>query len=97
MKIVEPKTYLIVWLSVMLGFGLSLGLSQVNIGFFGIAVPIVIAFAQAILVILYFMHVRYSTRLVWLFSLMGFYWLGVIFVLGLNDYLSRGWVGFWKN
>jgi len=52
----------------------------------------VIAGAKAVLVILYFMHVRYGTRLTWVFAGAGFYFLGILFFLTLNDVLTRSWL-----
>ncbi len=39
------------------------------------------------------MHVRHSGRLVWVFALAGFFRLGILFVLAMSDYISRGWLG----
>jgi cytochrome c oxidase subunit 4 len=59
------------------------------------AVALAIAGTKATLVILYFMHVRYSTKLIWVFALAGFAWLLLFFVLILSDYETRvpvpGW------
>ena len=43
------------------------------------------------IVVLYFMHVRYSTRLVTLTVIAGMYWMGILFALTLGDYLTRAW------
>jgi cytochrome c oxidase subunit IV len=51
-----------------------------------------IATTKATLVILYFMHLRYSSRLTWVVVVAGFFWLGILFVLGMSDYLSRDWL-----
>jgi cytochrome c oxidase subunit 4 len=49
-----------------------------------------IATAKMALILLYFMHVRYSERLVWIFSTAAFLWL-ILLITGLmNDYLTRG-------
>ncbi|OGB95293.1 MAG: hypothetical protein A2Z31_05470 [candidate division NC10 bacterium RBG_16_65_8] len=53
---------------------------------------ITIAIAKALLVVLYFMHVRYSERLTWIFVGAGVFWLLILFVLILADYVGRGWV-----
>ena len=52
-------------------------------------VALTIAVIKATLVVLYFMHVRYSTRLIWVIVVAGFFWLGIMFVFTLSDYLSR--------
>jgi cytochrome c oxidase subunit 4 len=55
-------------------------------------VAITIAITKALLVMLYFMHVRYSGRLIWIFAGAGVFWFLILIVLTLADYLSRGWL-----
>ena len=55
-------------------------------------VALVIAAAKAVLIILYFMHVRYSNRLTWVFSSAAFLWLTIMLVFCLADYFSRDWL-----
>jgi cytochrome c oxidase subunit 4 len=50
-----------------------------------------IAVIKAVLVILYFMHVKYNSRLTWLFVGSGFVWLGLMVLFTLTDYKSRDW------
>jgi cytochrome c oxidase subunit 4 len=58
---------------------------------------IAIAGTKALLVILFFMHVRWSTRLTWVVAGSGFFWLLILFGITMADYMSRGWVeGTWK-
>ena len=52
-------------------------------------VALTIAVIKATLVVLYFMHVRYSTRLTWVIVIAGFFWLGILFSLTMADYMSR--------
>jgi cytochrome c oxidase subunit IV len=52
-----------------------------------------IALAKATLVVLYFMHVKYSTRMIPVVVGVGIFWLLVLFGLTMSDYLSRGWLG----
>jgi cytochrome c oxidase subunit 4 len=51
-----------------------------------------IACAKALLVVLFFMHVRWSTRLTWVVAGAGFFWLLILFSITMADYMSRGWV-----
>ncbi len=53
------------------------------------AVAFTIALAKALVVVLYFMHVRYGTRLVWLWAAAGFFWLIIMFAITLSDYVFR--------
>ena len=54
-------------------------------------VALAIACFKAMIVVLYFMHVKYSTRLIKLTVIAGLYWMGILFVLTLSDYLTRAW------
>jgi cytochrome c oxidase subunit IV len=49
-----------------------------------------IAIVKATLVVLYFMHVKFSSRLTWLWAAAGFVWLILMFTI-LGDYFTRGW------
>jgi cytochrome c oxidase subunit 4 len=55
-------------------------------------VAMLIAACKALLVILFFMHVRYSSRLTWVFVGAGFFWLMILLSLTLADVLSRHWL-----
>lgn len=55
-------------------------------------VALTIACAKALLVILYFMHVRYSDRLTWVFVGAGFFWLLILLTLTMTDPLTRNWL-----
>ena len=68
------------------------GAAQIDLHPFNVVSALSIAVAKTLLVILYFMHVRYSSRLTWVFVAAGFFWLGILVVLGMSDYLSRGWM-----
>lgn len=52
-------------------------------------VALTIAVIKATFVVLYFMHVRYSTRLTWVIVVAAFFWLGILFALTMSDYLTR--------
>jgi cytochrome c oxidase subunit 4 len=51
-----------------------------------------IATIKAVLIVLYFMHVRYSSKLTWLFASAAFFWLAILLVFCLSDYGSRNWL-----
>ena len=51
-----------------------------------------IATTKAVLIMLYFMHLRYSAPLTWVAAGASFLWLGILLTLSLSDYLSRGWL-----
>ena len=68
---------------------LTWGLAQINLGPFNIVVMLSISIIKTVLVILFFMHVKYSPRLVWVFVAAGFIWLAIMIDLTLSDYLTR--------
>jgi len=53
-------------------------------------VALLIAFTKMTFVVLYFMHVRWSSRLIWLTAIAGFFWLAIMFAFTMQDYLTRG-------
>jgi cytochrome c oxidase subunit 4 len=70
---------------------LTWGLSYLELGStLGIIVALTIAMTKAVLVVLFFMHVRYSSWLTWVFVGTGVAFLGHILILTMSDYLSRG-------
>ena len=70
---------------------ITVGVAFVNLGPLNFPVALSIAVLKATLVILFFMHVKYSSRLTKLIIAGGFFFLLVLFVLTMTDYLSRGW------
>ena len=61
----------------------------VDLGIWNPVVALTIAVIKAVLVILFFMHVRYSSRLTKVTVGAGFFWLLIMITLSLSDYLSR--------
>jgi cytochrome c oxidase subunit 4 len=55
-------------------------------------VALTIATVKATFVVLYFMHVRYSTRLVWVIIVAALFWMAILFAFTLADYFTRGWL-----
>ena len=55
-------------------------------------VAMTIAITKATFVVLYFMHVRYSARLVWVIVASALFWLVILFALTFSDYLTRDWL-----
>jgi cytochrome c oxidase subunit IV len=62
-----------------------------DLGPFNTIVALTIAVGKAIVVTLFFMHVRYSSRLTWIVVGAGLFWLAIMIFLTLTDYLTRGW------
>ena len=71
--------------------GVTVAVAYLDLGRLNAVAAIAIACFKALIVVLYFMHVKYSTRLIKLTVIAGLYWLGIIFALTLGDYLTRAW------
>ena len=90
--VVSRKTYIVVWALLMALMILTAGLSRIDLGEWSTPVALVIAAIKALLVILFFMHVRYeSQKMAWVFVVAGFFWLGILLALTMTDYLTRVW------
>jgi cytochrome c oxidase subunit 4 len=84
--------YYMVFLALVVGTILTVAAAKVDMGPLNNVVMLTIACTKATLVVLFFMHVRWSSRLTWVVAMSGFFWLLILFVLGMSDYLSRGWI-----
>jgi cytochrome c oxidase subunit 4 len=90
---VTPKSlYYFVFLALMVGTALTVVVAMFDLGPLNNVVMLAIACAKALLVVLFFMHVRWSTRLTWVVAASGFFWLLILFGLTMGDYASRGWM-----
>ncbi|MEW6212070.1 MAG: cytochrome C oxidase subunit IV family protein [Acidobacteriota bacterium] len=91
--IVSKKIYLVIFGALMVFTVLTVYVATFDLGPFNAIAALSIAVFKALLVVLYFMHVRYSSRLTWAFVGAGFFWLALLFALTLSDYFSRPWLG----
>ena len=90
---VAPKSmYYQVFLALLVGTGLTVAAAFVDMGSMNNVVMLTIAIIKATLVILFFMHVRWSSKLTWVIAMAGFFWLLILFGVTMGDYLTRGWV-----
>jgi cytochrome c oxidase subunit IV len=90
---VAPKSmYYMVFGALIVGTILTVAAAKVDMGPLNNIVMLAIACTKASLVILFFMHVRWSSRLTWVVAMSGFFWLLILFGVGMSDYMSRGWV-----
>jgi cytochrome c oxidase subunit 4 len=89
----SPRVYYLVYAALMILLVVTVAVAELELGRWGLLIALLIAMVKAVLVVLYFMHVYYSSRLTWLFAAAGFVWLGILLALTMSDYLSRGWVG----
>jgi cytochrome c oxidase subunit 4 len=86
-----PWLYTLILLILVFGTCLTWAIAFKNLGIFNPVVALTIAVIKAVLVILFFMHVRYSSRLTMVTVAAGFFWLLILITLSLSDYISRDW------
>ena len=89
--IVPKRTYYIIFGILMLCTYITVQVAFFDLGAFNIVAALAIAVLKATLVVLFFMHVKYSTRLTWAVVVGSIFWLGILLVLTMGDYLTRGW------
>jgi cytochrome c oxidase subunit IV len=90
--VVPLSVYFKVFAALMVLLVLTLAAAAVDLGPLNLPIAMTIAIIKAVLIILYFMHVRYSSQLVWVFAGSAFVWLVIMFVLTMADYGTRGWL-----
>ena len=89
--IVPTRIYFTIFAILMLCTGLTVAIAFVDLGAMNIVAALTIAAFKATIVVLFFMHVKYSTRLTWAVVFGSVFWLGILLALTLGDYLTRAW------
>ncbi len=92
--IVGPKVYVAILFSLLIGTGLTVWASFIDLGLWNPVIALAIATTKAMLVVLFFMHVKYSTKLTKLTIAAGIFMFLVLVSMTLTDYISRAW-GSW--
>jgi cytochrome c oxidase subunit 4 len=87
------RTYTLVLLALLVLTAVTTLVAFVDLGAFSVVVALAIAVCKMLLVALFFMHVRHSTRLTKLVVLGGLLWLIILVMLTLSDFTTRGWIG----
>ena len=91
--IVPKRTYIHVWIALLILTGLTAALSRINLGPWSASVATTIAITKALLVALFFMHLRYErSKIVWVWAAAGIFWLAILFLLTLTDFATRGYL-----
>jgi cytochrome c oxidase subunit 4 len=92
--IVPKTTYYWIFAILMVCTYLTWQVAFFDLGPFNAIAALTIAVFKAVLVVLFFMHVRYSTRLTWAVVASGVFWLAIMLALTLADYLTRPWLNY---
>jgi cytochrome c oxidase subunit 4 len=87
--VVPQKIYLLVFATLLCLTLVTVDVAFYNFGWLNIYLALVIATFKATIVVLYFMHVRYSPPLTWVFSIAGLFWMVILLVLMFSDYFTR--------
>lgn len=87
--IVSPKIYVAIFLTLMAGTAITVWAAYHNFGAFNIVIALAIATLKATLVVLYFMHARYSPKRTQLVIVCSIFWLAIMLILTLADYRTR--------
>jgi cytochrome c oxidase subunit IV len=98
--IVPVRVYVTIFLVLLVGttltvlaafqdFSYHIGGKEINLN---TIIAMTIAITKATFVVLYFMHVRYSSRLVWVIVTSALFWMVIMFALTFSDYWTRDWL-----
>ncbi len=89
--IVTPRAYLMVFATLLLGTAITVGAAYIPMGPFNPVVALFIATFKAVVVILFFMHVMFQSRLIKMTVAAGFFTFLVLIMMTMSDYISRAW------
>jgi cytochrome c oxidase subunit 4 len=88
----STRSYYVVFGVLLVLLAVTVGAAEIDLGQFNFPVAVAIATSKAVLIVLFFMHLRYSPALVWLFSGGSLFFLAIMFGQTIIDYISRGWL-----
>jgi len=94
---ISKPTYTRVFIALMVMLVLTVTVTfipfdKLRLAWIGVTIAMTIAAIKAVLVVLFFMHVKVSSRLTKIFVVSGIFWLGILVGFTLSDYLTRGWL-----
>jgi cytochrome c oxidase subunit 4 len=92
--VVPLKTYALVFITLLILTGLTTGVAYIDLGRFNTVAALAIAVCKMLLVVLFFMHVKYMPGLTKIVVIAGFFWLAILITFTLSDEFSRGWTPF---
>jgi cytochrome c oxidase subunit 4 len=89
--IIPKRTYYVIYAILLFCTYLTWQVAYFDLGALNTVAALAIAVFKATIVVLFFMHVLYSTRLTWAVVVGSIFWLGILLVLTFSDYLTRYW------
>ncbi len=91
--IVPIPVYAAIFATLLFGTALTVWAAYQDFGFLNLPIALAIATVKASLVVLYFMHVKYASKLTQLASVLGFIWLALLLGMTSSGVLTREWIG----
>ena len=91
--VVPLKIYFAIFAALMVLTAITVWVAFIDLGPMNTVVALGIAVTKATLVVLFFMHVKYSSKLTWLVVASGFVFLAIMLAFTMSDIVSRGWLG----
>jgi len=88
--VVSVRLYVTIFLTLLVLTGLTTGVAFIDLGAYNTVVALAIAVLKMLLVVFFFMHVRYSSGLTKIVVLAGFFWLAIMLTFTMSDYFTRG-------
>jgi cytochrome c oxidase subunit 4 len=90
--VVPIATYVMVFLALMVGTGVTVAASYVDLGIWNTPVAMAIAVTKACLVVFFFMHLKYSPKLFWVAVGAAVFWLVTMILGTASDYIARAYL-----
>lgn len=91
--IVKRKTFVVIWAVLICLTILTATVSEIELGHWNAPVALAIAGTKALLVALFFMHLRYEhSKIVMVWAIAGLFWLAILLLLSMTDYVTRGFL-----
>ena len=91
--ITSVRTYVLVFVGLLVCTALTVLVAKYDFGVMNTPVALTIAVFKGSLVVIYFMGLRHNTPLTKIVAVAGFFWLFILFGIGMSDYLTRSWLG----
>jgi len=88
--VATTRLYVMVFVALLVGTGLTYAAALVDFGFLNNVVMLAIAVTKMVLVMLFFMGVRWNSKLTWVVAGSGFFFLLIMFAITMSDYMTRG-------
>jgi cytochrome c oxidase subunit 4 len=89
--IVPVRIYVTVFVALLVLTATTTAVSAIDLGPWNTVVALAIAVFKATLVVLFFMHVKYSPRLIGVVIVGGLFWLAILLAITFSDFATRGW------